>query len=103
MNGTRIHYAVTALAALAATAGMSLWRPAPAQAAWDWALRCFSKQDIDVLHPLIQKMLHEDPVGARRPWCSASGRRGYIYLLAGGERAGTVTATVKITRLEATG
>ena len=73
---------------------------APAPAAWDWARHCFKAADLDVLHPIIQQLLKQAAVGTRQPWCSTTGREGYVYLLAGGERAGATTATVRITTVD---
>lgn len=74
--------------------------PASAEAGWDWALHCFKKPDIDVLHGLIQQMLKTASVGSRQPWCSTTGKRGFVYLVSGGDQAGAATATVRITVLE---
>jgi hypothetical protein len=91
-------------AAALAIAGPAFWPPVPAHAAaWDWATHCFKKPDIDVLHAVIQKMLKNDIVGARETWCSSTGRNGYVYLVEGGDRAGTATATVRITTVDAHG
>lgn len=77
------------------------WIGQPAQASsWDWALHCFEKPDLDVLHGIVQQMLKTAPVGARQEWCSTSGRRGFVYLVAGGDMAGMTTATVRITLSE---
>lgn len=95
----RIRLGPLACAALLAVA-LAL-PPVPAAASWDWALHCFKKPDIDVLHALIQTMLRKAPVGARAPWCSTTGRQGFVYLVSGGDMAGMTTATVRITTIEA--
>jgi len=91
------------LAALAtvSAAAIVLSRGAPAEAAWDWARHCFKKADIDVLHGVIAQMLKDAPAGSRQPWCSTTGRQGFVYLVSGGEKAGSDTAVVRITKVDA--
>jgi len=89
----------TALAAImiAMALGLGSVRPSPALADWQWARHCVKKADLDVLQPLIQQMLKHAAVGSRQPWCSATGRQGFVHLVAGGELAGATTATIRIT------
>ena len=77
--------------------GVGTLRPPPAKADWEWAQRCVKKADLDVLQPLIQQMLKHATVGSSQPWCSTTGRQGFVHLVAGGERAGATTATIRIT------
>jgi hypothetical protein len=88
-------------AVMAAAVLLPLNGPASAQLLPAWSTMCdnFSKSDFDVLHPLIQKMLHEDGAGASRPWTSQSGRSGAIHLISGGENAGSDQAVVRITTI----
>lgn len=79
---------------------MVLSSPAPAEAAWDWALHCFKKPDIDVLHGIIARMLKDASVGSRQPWCSTTGKQGFVYLVSGGEKAGSDIAVVRITKTD---
>ncbi len=64
---------------------------------WTWATHGFDHSEYDVLHPLIQSMLRDSAVGDVRPWRSASGRGGRVYLVKGGDRAHSIKAKVKIT------
>ena len=59
----------------------------------------FDESEVDAFQAAIQRLLREDQVGASRPWYSASGRSGRVYLVRGGEKAGSSEAMVRITRL----
>jgi len=87
------------LVALGASSPGPIGQPVQASS-WDWALHCFAKPDLDVLHAIVQQMLKNAPVGARQAWCSTSGKQGFVYLLAGGDAARMDTATIRITLAE---
>ncbi len=71
--------------------------PGVAQLPWSWATDGFDKSEYDTLHPLIQSMLRDSVVGDVRPWRSASGRAGKVYLVRGGDQAHSIRARVRIT------
>lgn len=71
--------------------------PSLAQLPWAWATNDFDKSEYDTLHPLIQSMLRDSVVGDVRPWHSASGREGRVYLVSGGDQAHSTDAEVRIT------
>lgn len=71
--------------------------PGLAQLPWSWATNGFDHSEYDTLHPLIQSMLRDSVVGDVRPWRSASGRAGRVYLVRGGDQAHSTKARVRIT------
>ncbi|WP_454887566.1 hypothetical protein [Sphingomonas oryzagri] len=71
--------------------------PVLAQLPWSWASDGFDRSEYDVLHPLIQAMLRNSPVGEVQSWHSPSGRTGKVYLVSGGDQAHSTEAVVRIT------
>lgn len=71
---------------------------AAAEQPWAWATQALDRRDLATLHLLIQTLLKNAPVGTGHPWHSASGKNGFVYLEAGGDRAGSREARVRITR-----
>ena len=67
---------------------------------WNWTVAGFDETEFDAIHTVVQTLLREDRVGASRPWHSTSGKSGRVYLLRGGEKSGSQTATVGITRFD---
>ena len=71
--------------------------PAPAQL-WGWVKCGTTSADVDAIEPVVNKLLDEDAVGARRPWSSPSGSAGNVVLLRGGAKAGANEGKVRITK-----
>ncbi len=98
MRHPRFPRRLTILAMTLLAMALSSIAPAVAGPPWAWAIQVLDARDQATVHPVIQDMLANDPVGTRREWHSPSGKNGYVYLDSGGEQAGSSEASVRITR-----